>query len=173
MKVLSPKIIFLLAIVAALGMVAFAQDAPPPEEAAQFAPQRPNLLEGLGLSEEQVRQIQVMNRDRKPKMDAAQRRLREAETELSLAIYGETVDDAGVDARLKEFQEAQAAVAAIRFRSELELRKILTPDQLTKFRSMRARLAQARQDAKQRRQLRRGERPLQRIRQLPRRQRVN
>lgn len=173
MKVLSPKVIFLFAIVAFLGGVTIAQDGPPPEEAAQFAPQRPNLLEGLGLSQDQVRQIQAMNRDRKPRMEAAQRRLREAENALSLAIYGDTVDDQEVETRLKEFQQAQAGVASIRFRSELELRKILTPDQLTKFRSMRARMAEARQEAQKRRQLLRGERPLRRIRQLPRRQRVN
>jgi Spy/CpxP family protein refolding chaperone len=173
MKGLSPRIIILLAIVAAVGVVALAQDSPPPDDAAQFAQQRPNLLEGLGLSQDQVRQIRIMNRDRKPKMDAAQRRLREAEHALSLAIYGDAVDDQEVEARLKEFQQAQAGVASIRFRSELELRKILTPDQLTKFRAMRARMAQTRRDAQERRQLRRGERPLQRIRQLPGRQRVN
>jgi len=174
MKVLSPRIIFLLAITAILGVGTWAQDAPPPDEsAAQFAPQRPNLLEGLGLSQDQVRQIQVMNRGRKPKMDAAQRQLREAERALSLAIYGDVVDDANVETKLRDFQQAQAAVATIRFRSELELRKILTPDQLMKFRSMRARMAEARQDAQKRRQLRRGERPLQRIRQLPRRQSPN
>jgi hypothetical protein len=77
-----------------------------------------------------------------------------------------------VRAKLKDFQEAQAEVARIRFQSELSLRKILTLEQLEKFRGLRARAAENNKRFK-----RRGEgpegRPLRRIRQLPRRSRVN
>lgn len=173
MKLLSPEILFLSLTLALSALGVAAQDGPPPEEASQFTPERPNLLQNLGLTQPQIRQIRIMNRDRKPRMDAAQERLREANRALDQAIYGDQLDESEVHARLTTFQQAQAEVARIRFQSELELRKILTPDQLAKFRNLRARLARARENVQQRRQTPPGERPLQRIRQLPRQPRVN
>ena len=177
MRILSPRIFLLLASVAAFAGGLIAQDGPPPHprDAAQFEqqPDRPNLLENLGLRQDQVRRIRMMNRDRKPAMDAAQQRLRDANRALDMAIYGDSLDEETVQARLKEFQQAQGEVARIRFQSELELRKILTPEQLARFRVLRARLAKARREAQERRQGPVEDRPLQRIRQIPNRQRVN
>ena len=173
MRYLSPKVLFVIALAMLLAVGVVAQDGPPPEEAAQFAPQRPNLLENLGLSQDQIRQIRIMNRDRKPLMESAQRRLRESNRALDEAIYGDRLDEAEIQARLAAFQAAQAEVARIRFESEVELRKILSPDQLAKFRQLRMRLARARENFQQRRQPPQGDRPLQRIRQLPRQTRVN
>lgn len=169
MKHLSPK--FVIAILMLAFSVA-AQNGPPPEEASQFTPERPNLLENLGLTQDQIREIRLMNRDRKPRMEAAQKRLREANQALDQAIYGDAINESEIQVRLSAFQAAQAEVSRIRFQSEVELRKILTPEQLTKFRQLRARVARARQANQQRRQPARN-RPLQRIRQLPNRTRVN
>src|SRR5688572_6049287 len=176
MRHLSPNLILLGAFFAIFVIGASAQDGPPPpQDASQFEGQerKPNLLENLGLSRDQIRQIRLMNRDRKPAMEAAQHRLREANRALDMSIYGDALDETAVQARLKEFQQAQGEVARIRFQSELELRKILTPEQLVRFRGLRARVAEARQNNQRRRQMPPGERPLQRIRQLPNRQRVN
>lgn len=171
MRLLSPKILIVTAAAFCFILPAFAQDGPPPQEARQFAdqPERPNLLETLGLTQDQIRQIRMMNRDRKPAMEAAQLRLREANRALDVAVYADQLDEADVKLKLREFQEAQADVARIRFQSELTLRKILTPEQLVKFRGLRERAAQARENMRMRRQLPPGERPLNRIRQLPRR----
>jgi Spy/CpxP family protein refolding chaperone len=175
MKVLSPRILIVVAFIAAFSGGLLAQGPPPPQDVTQndFAPERPNLLEGLGLRQDQIRRIRMMNRDRKPAMDAAQQRLREANRNLDMAIYGDSLDESAVQSRLKDFQDAQAEVARIRFKSELELRKILTPDQLARFRMLRARVAEGRRNAQDRGEGPPGERPLQRIRQLPNRQRVN
>lgn len=176
MRILSPRLLLLIASVATFGGALSAQDGPPPpQDAAQFEaqPARPNLLENLGLRQDQIRRIRMMNRDRKPAMEAAQQRLREANRALDMSIYGDSLDEDAVQARLKEFQQAQGEVARIRFQSELELRKILTPDQLARFRMLRARVAEARREAQERRKGEPGERPIQRIRQLPNRQRVN
>jgi Spy/CpxP family protein refolding chaperone len=175
MRILSPKIFLLIASIATFASAVHAQVGPPPQDAAQFEPQadRPNLLENLGLRQDQIRQIRIMNRHRKPVMEAAQHRLREANRALDMSIYGDALDEEAVQARLKEFQRAQGEVARIRFQNELELRKILTPEQLGRFRVLRARLAEARRNAQERRQGPAAERPLQRIRQLPNRQRVN
>ena len=175
MKVLSPRSVLLLTMFLAASISGYAQDGPPPPQETAFdnPDARPKLLENLGLRQDQIRQIRIMNRDRKPAMEAAQQRLREANRTLDMAIYGDSLDEATVQERLKEFQHAQAEVARIRFHSELELRTILTPEQLARFRVLRSRVAEARRSAQQRRKLPPGERPLQRIRQLPRRQRVN
>src|SRR5690606_11073293 len=115
----------------------------------------------------------MLNRGRKPLMEAAQQRLRDANRELDAAIYGDSLDESAVAARLRAFQEAQAEIAAIRFQSELSLRKILDPDQLQTFRELRSQVERSREDAKKRRQQQRQDRPLRRIRQLPGQKRVN
>jgi Spy/CpxP family protein refolding chaperone len=174
MKHLSPKVVILAAILLMAGVAVNGQDGPPPEtgDRLERQPSRPNLLEALGLSHEQVRQIRSMNRERKPLMEAAQHRLRETNLALDMAVYRDDLDEADVKAKLKDFQDAQAEVARIRFQSELSLRKILTLEQLVKFRGLRARAAENGRKFK-----RRGEgfegRPLKRIRQLPRRSRIN
>ncbi len=175
MKIPSPKTILFLAVVCSATFGVSAQDGPPPEEASQVEgqPARPNLLQNLGLRQDQIRQIRMMNRNRKPLMDAAQQRLREANRALDVSIYGDSLDETAVQMRLQEFQQAQAEVARIRFQSELELRKLLTLDQLERFRMLRARVAETRRNAQERRQSPAGERPLQRIRQLPNRQQQN
>src|SRR5688572_30592904 len=95
-----------LILFAGLGVV-YGQDGPPPEDAIRDERpdgQRPNLLAELGLSPEQVQQIRRMNRERRPVMMEAQRRMREANRHLDMAIYGDAVSDAEVQTRLKEFQ---------------------------------------------------------------------
>lgn len=174
MKVLSPKAILMILAIAVSAGTAYSQGPPPqgePQREFAAGDERPNLLQALGLSQDQVRQIRLMNRDRKPVMEAAQQRLREANRALDMAVYGDELNEADVSVRLKEFQDAQADVAKIRFRSELALRKILTPEQLVRFRGLRERMARARGDMQQKR--RQEQRPLQRIRQLPRQTRDN
>jgi len=82
-----------------------------------------------------------------------------------MSIYGDTVDDSVVKERLREFQAAQAELARIKFTNELAVRKVLTPEQLVKFRELRRRFADAREEGRAEgppfRRLRRGmRRPL-------------
>ncbi len=100
---------------------------------------RVNVLRQLGLSPEQVQRIGRLNRARKPMVDEAQRRLRIATRALDEAIYADEVVETDVQARLKDFQLAQADVARLRFMNELAVRRILTKDQLTRFRELRRR----------------------------------
>lgn len=115
---------------------------------------RPNMLAQLGLARDQIQQIRRLNMERKPLMQAAQLRLRDASRLLDEAIYADNADDALVEVRLKEAQSAQAEVQRIRYTSELSIRKILTPDQLVRFREMRQRFegSKIRQEIVNRRQ---------------------
>lgn len=104
------------------------------------------LLRHLGLSREQIQQIRRMNAERKPLMDAAQQRLREATEQLDKTIYAENVADGEFQEHLKAVQLAQAEVSKIRFANELAIRRVLTPEQLIKFRELRRRFEAAQQN---------------------------
>ena len=148
----------MVAITAVLFVPAYSQDDPPPDEIAgdgRPRMQRPNLLAELGLSREQIQQIRRMNQERRPFMQEAQRRMRDANRNLDMAIYGDAVSDAEFQARLKEFHSAQAELARLRFEGELSVRKVLTPEQLIRFRELRRRFAEARKENQQRRRQRR------------------
>ncbi len=130
----------------------FDDDPPPPQNEPDI---RQNLLRELGLTQDQVRQIRIINAQRKPLMQEAQKRLRLANRDIDQAIYADAVDEIDLQLKLKEVQTAQAEVFKIRAMSEYEVRKILTPEQLVKFRDLRERFANRRNENQQRRQNRR------------------
>ena len=172
------KSIFLFLFVF-IGFAAFtpssAQDVPPPEDVENEGPpeqRRPNLLAELGLSIEQMQQIRRINQERRPKMMEARRRMGEAMRNLDLAIYAGSVSEAEFDTRLKEFQAAEAALSRLRFESELAVRRVLKPEQLSRFIELRRQFAEKRNQNRQRRMDRRdGIRPS--IPEGPFRRRVN
>lgn len=137
-NMLSPKLVLLLLLSLVGCGIAAAQDNPPPD-GVKPPPQnnKPNLFRELGLSPDQMQQIRRINQERKPQMEDVMRRLREANRALDEAIYADVVDESAVQTRLKEVQIAQAEAARLRFMSELSIRKILTPDQLARFRELR------------------------------------
>lgn len=133
-------------LVLAAGLIclggAFAQE-PPPDGPGPMA--RPGeAIRQLGLSRDQLQQIRRLNMGRKPQMDAAQMRLRDANRALDEVIYGDNVSDAEFQLKLRELQAAQAEVARIRFAGELSVRRVLTPDQLVRFRKLRQRFEEER-----------------------------
>ncbi len=162
MKMFSfPRAFFLVACFTVPAMLASAQDtktAEPQPDVQQPAPNqqdvRGNMLRQLGLSREQIQQIRRMNQERKPQMEEAQRRFREANRALDAAIYADEVNDADVQARLKDVQIAQAEIQRLRFMNELAVRRILTPDQLVRFRELRDRFERERQNLEQARPFR-------------------
>ncbi len=154
------KLFFLfLAVLAAAASGAYSQDGPPAGGGSQderFDERRPNLLAELGLSREQIQQIRRMNQERRPAMMQAQRRMQETNRALDLAIYRDSVRDEEFQTRLKDVQSAQAELARLRFESELSVRKVLTPEQLVRFRELRRRFAEAREAEMRDRRVRRG-----------------
>ena len=123
-----------------------AQDetAPPDAQNQNFNKnQRPNLLAELELSQEQIRQIRRINREKQPLLREAQQRLGEAKRNLDQAVYADRVDESDIQAKLKEVQMAQAEVFRVRSATEFAVRKILNPGQLVKFREVRQRFMQA------------------------------
>lgn len=156
-KLLFPVLVFTsLLMLTAASAFAQQQDTPP-DDAQAARPTRPNLLATLGLTPDQIQQIKQINRERRPPVQEAVRRLREANRALDAAVYSDVVDESEFQTRLTEFQAAQAEVARLRFQSELAIRKILTPEQIVRFRELRRKFAEARD--KTRRDGRRGVQP--------------
>lgn len=129
-----------------------AQDVPTDAPQQEPRPTRPNLFRLLELTPEQLAEIKKYNDENKEARQEANRRLRETNRELDQAIYGEKVEDSVVEEKLKNYQDAQAEVARLRFQGELALRKLLTADQLVRFLELRHRFAEQRQRMQQQRQ---------------------
>jgi Spy/CpxP family protein refolding chaperone len=108
------------------------QDRPKDEK---MRPMR--LFEQLGLSREQIQQIRRINQEKQPLMREAQKRLGDANRDLDIAIYADSVNENDIQARLKEVQAAHDEVIKLRSSMELAVRKVLTAEQLTKFRQLR------------------------------------
>jgi Spy/CpxP family protein refolding chaperone len=168
-KLLTPRLFVLIGTLLCVSAGVFAQN-PRAENVRQAdrlqpaqppAEQRPNLLQELGLSPEQIQAVRRINQQRKPVEQAARQRFQDAQRALNMAIYGDRVDDADVQLKLSEFQTAQAELARVKFTNELAVRKVLTPDQLTKFRELRRRFAEERREFQKRPA---GRRPLRRLR---------
>ena len=172
MKKLHIYSLLLAAVIGLMAMSAFGQDGPPTDDRKMGLPpdgqgpppngrqgDRGQLLRELGLSQEQFQQIRRMNQERKPIMEAAHRRLNEANRALDQAIYADTLNEQDIEAKMKEVQAAQADMVRLRFMNELQVRKILTPEQLVKFRDLREKFERMREDFKDRRNERRQNQP--------------
>ncbi len=147
-----PKLILIGAAIVVFSSLAFSQG--PPQDARFGQPgqpmeRRPNLLEELGLSREQIQSVRKLNQERKPVEQAARKRFQDANKALNMAIYADSVDDAEYRARLTEFQDAQAELARIKFSNELAVRRLLTPAQLVRFRDLRRRFAEVRENIRE------------------------
>ena len=148
-KSLSPKLSFVLIVFFASVAFINGQDGLPPNSGQRdLRPRdgRQNIMAELGLSPEQIQQFRKLGAAHRPLMGAAQQRLRDANRELDMAIYADTVSDEVVHVKLKAFQDAQAEVNRLRFTNELDIRRILTQEQLVRFREMRRRFAEMRDD---------------------------
>ncbi len=116
-----------------------AQNEPPPPSDAPGVqpPKRPGLLAQLDLSPDQVRQIREINQQNRPKMREASQRLKEANHRLDAAVYSDLPDEADIQSKIKEVHAAHSEVVKFRTRNEFAVRKVLSLEQLVKFREIR------------------------------------
>ena len=139
-----------------LGVAVFGQDVKTDEQPTQPNPQpaadnKIMLLRHLGLTREQIQQIRRISAERKPLMDTAQQRLKELTKQLDSVIYADNIAEGEFQERLKSVQLAQAEVSKIRFSTEFAIRRVLTPEQLVKFRELHDRFEAAQQNIQNRR----------------------
>jgi Spy/CpxP family protein refolding chaperone len=132
------SLIFTLLLAVSAVSVVRAQEPEQSDVQNQDQPARPfRLLQELGLSREQIQQIRRINQERRPIMQEAQRRWRMANRDLDLAIYADDSTEEQVKELLKAAQLAHAELLKERTLTEYLIRKVLTPEQLVKFRELR------------------------------------
>lgn len=117
-----------------------------PENQLNKPAERGNLMRMLGLSVDQIRQIRQLNVSRKPLERDARKRLNDARQNLDKAVYADSLNESEVQMRIFDFQKAQADVIELKTSNELEIRKILTPEQLSKFRDLREQFKETRKE---------------------------
>ncbi len=71
--------------------------------------------------------------------------MRRAERELQEAIYADSVEESVIANYIRELSEAQAEFTRLRVGTELRVREILTPEQLSHFRLLRQQVRAGRQ----------------------------
>ena len=119
---------------------------PPPQNFNQA--RRPNLLAELDLTKNQIQQIRRINADNKNLRRDAQESFREATRLLDQTIYADNTDETEIQTRLKAVQTAQAEVFKLKAATEYAVRKVLTPEQLVKFREIRQRFMERMENLK-------------------------
>lgn len=135
--VASVAALFLLLLVISTSR-AFAQtpgDTPLPEAAQDDQTQ--DWRGALSLTPDQVGRIRTILQDKKLERQAARRRVNQAQRALDEAIYSDNATEAVIEQRAREVSEAQAAEVHLRAMTELNIRRVLTPDQLSTFRRVR------------------------------------
>jgi Spy/CpxP family protein refolding chaperone len=128
-------------------------DTPLPEAAQDD--QTDDWRGALSLTPDQVGRIRSILQEKKFERQAARRRLNQAQRALDDAIYSDNATEAVIEQSAREVAEAQAAEIHLRAMTELNIRRVLTPEQLTTFRRIRQERLQA-----QREQRLNGNRPL-------------
>lgn len=117
-----------------------AQETPQTDETKPNQVRPFRLLQELGLTPDQIQQIRRINQARKPVMQAAQMRWREANASLDAAIYADDASEEQIKELTKAAQLAQGELLKERTITEYMIRKVLTPEQLVKFRELRERV---------------------------------
>jgi Spy/CpxP family protein refolding chaperone len=91
----------------------------------------------LNLTPDQMAKIRSIREQNKVDGQIIRRRVNQAQRALDQAIYSDNVDEAEIDQRARELAEAQAAEVRMRAMTELNIRRVLTPEQLNTFRLIR------------------------------------
>lgn len=134
---------------------------------------RPSLLAELNLTPNQIQQIRRINRENQAIKREAQQRLREAKRSLDQAIYADNADETEIRARLKDAQQAHAEVLKINSATEFAVRRVLTAEQLVKFREVRQIFAEQKEAIQNQRKNNRLNAPNKKLVNRPRRLRNN
>lgn len=96
-----------------------------------------DLIARLNLTPEQVRRIREIRKQNAEEMRNTRQRMVRAQNALDEAIYADSVDEAAIEAHARDLAAAQVAVARFRALTELRIRRVLTPEQLSLLRGFR------------------------------------
>lgn len=112
------------------------QGGPPQPQTNQAGPAGDPIRQ-LNLTAEQVEKIRAIREHNKDERFAVNQRLRQAQRAMDDAIESDNPSEALIEQRARELAEAQVAATRMRAITELRIRRVLTPEQLTKLRALR------------------------------------
>ena len=116
---------------------------PQPQDEVQ-QPNQPMANQGpdlrfLGLTQDQVQKIRLINAELKDERQRAAMRLRQSRRALAEAVESPNPDETLISQRSRELAEAQTATIRVRSLTEARILQVLTPDQRVRLREMRQR----------------------------------
>ena len=123
------------------GAVAIAQpnlqSSPQPGTINQRMPRQMNrswgaLMQQLNLSSEQIKQLSDIRQQYQGQISQKQRDLREAKSKLTVLMVG-TANDNTIRAQFPPVLRLEQEIAQLQFDNLLAMRKVLTPEQRSKF----------------------------------------
>jgi Spy/CpxP family protein refolding chaperone len=94
-------------------------------------------IQQLRLTPEQRQRIRMIVEENREERQVANRRLREANVALDLALDAEQIDENLIERRVNDLTTAQAAQMRMRIRTEMRIRRELRPEQLATLRRLR------------------------------------
>jgi Spy/CpxP family protein refolding chaperone len=100
----------------------------------------------LNLTPEQRQKIRSIREQTKNERAAINQQLRQSNLALQQALDVDNPDEAIVEQRLRDAAAAQAAATRMRVLTEVRIRRVLTPEQINTWRSLRQQAAQARRE---------------------------
>ncbi|HEV2833692.1 MAG TPA: Spy/CpxP family protein refolding chaperone [Pyrinomonadaceae bacterium] len=97
-------------------------------------------IEQLRLTPDQRQAIRRIVAESQAERQSTNRRVREANVALDLALETEPTDENLIEQRINELAVAQAAQLRMRIHTEMRIRRILRPEQLATLRHLRLQL---------------------------------
>jgi Spy/CpxP family protein refolding chaperone len=95
------------------------------------------MKKDLGLTDEQVKKIAVINSEHKKKMLEFKEKMAPREIQLERLLLEDTVDLAKVRSLLSEISDLRVEVQMLRIQHRLEIEKVLTAEQKAKMKQHR------------------------------------
>ncbi|MFZ0062751.1 MAG: Spy/CpxP family protein refolding chaperone [Pyrinomonadaceae bacterium] len=122
-------------VVLAASAYAQAQQQPLPENQQPGPGGDP--IRDLNLSPEQRERIRSIREEQRDERAAVNQHLRETNRALEELLDSDNPSEALIEKHLRDIAEAQAASLRMRVATEMKVRKVLTPEQLTTLRILR------------------------------------
>ena len=110
-------------------------DAPQGDEAQTT--QGNNWKDQLKLTPDQLEKIRAIQEQNRVEGQPIRRRVVLAQRALEAAIYSENPNETEIEQRVRELADAQVAQVRMRAKTELSVRRVLTPEQLNTFLKIR------------------------------------
>jgi Spy/CpxP family protein refolding chaperone len=136
---------FVLGCILAAAGAASAQAARRADRGVRFW-DRPEIREGLALTDEQIERLKAQHYESAKAMTALRSRIQVQELDLENLLDSTEPDEEAVRAMAREIGALRAELYQNRVAHRLELKRILTPEQEQKLREIRVRAARARRE---------------------------